>query len=103
MDDLFDILVALFFIGLGIYLIVEAVKFIYKVLLLLFGSIIVIAEKVFATWTFLPPFLSWAVVGFIAVTLLNFAIIESHKLSRPAVKPVLIVLTVLFVFLPAFF
>ncbi|MCP4149662.1 MAG: hypothetical protein GY757_18090 [bacterium] len=77
-------------------------EFLYKVLLLLFSNIIVIAEKLFATWTFLPPFLSWAIVGFLTVTLLYFAIIETGKLSRPALKPLLIVLALLLFLGPVF-
>ncbi len=89
--------------GVLVLIVIGAIlRLIYYLCLLVFTDIIVVADKLLGAWRFLPPYLSWAAVGFISVTLLHFAIKESGKLSRPAVKPVLVVLTILFILLPAF-
>jgi len=99
MDDFWGIIVAIIVIAI----VVEIVKFLYKFLLFVVGNIIALFEIFFGAWKFLPPYVSWAIVGLVTGTLFYFAIIEADKLSRPAVRPILIIIACLFLVIPVLF
>jgi hypothetical protein len=79
-----------YFIYQLLLVIVEFLVNLYTLSLLLSANIIVAGDKMLGTWVIVPPALSWAIVGCIVSTLIHFAVHESRKLSRPAVKPFLI-------------
>lgn len=103
MDDLGGIIGGLIGGLVVLYIIIELLKFLYKVLLYVVGNIIALFDILFGAWKFLPPFMSWAIVGLFTGALLYFAVIEADKLSRPAVRPILIIAACLFLVLPVLF
>lgn len=97
MDDLGGLIVGVIVIGVVIAIVVEIVKFFYYLLLFIFSNIVVLFDNILGGWIFVPPYISWAIVGFAAGTLLYFAVKEAHKLSRPKIRPLLIGITCLFI------
>jgi len=55
-------------------------------------NVLVAGENLLGCWAFLHPVFSWGLMGLILGTCLHFAVMESHRLNRPATKPLLLAL-----------
>jgi len=103
MDDLGGVIGSIVAVIIVIAIVGEILKLLYKILLFVVGNIIALSDIFFGAWKFMPPFVSWAIVGLVTGTLFYFALIEADKLSRPAVRPILIITACLFLVLPVLF
>lgn len=86
MDDIGGLILAVIAIGI----VIAIVKFTYYLAIFLFSNIIVFFDNILGGLIFVPPYISWALVGFMVGTLLYFAVNEAGKLSRPNIRPILI-------------
>jgi hypothetical protein len=96
-DGCVGLIIGILVIGVVIAIVIEIVKLIYYGALFIFSNIVVLFDNILGGWIFVPPYISWAIVGFVAGTLLYFAAKEAHKLSRPKVRPLLIVITCFYI------
>ena len=81
---------AVVIISIVVTVVTAIVVFIYTLILFISANTIVLAEKIFGSWVVFHPSVSWAVMGFTIGSLIYFAIVESPKLNRSNIKPLLI-------------
>jgi len=58
-----------------------------------------IVDKLIGSWLILPPYMSWAAIGFIVGSLVYYAAIENRNINRPEVGSLLILLSCMIVIL----
>lgn len=49
-------------------------------------SVMAFVDQVLGAWGIVPPFVSWALLGFIVVTMIYFAIWEAHRIDIPKTR-----------------
>lgn len=67
-----------------------AIGYAFVALVFVSANVLAAGDKFLGSWAIVPPYISWAAVGFGVGTLTYFAIREADKLSRPVIKPFLI-------------
>lgn len=93
-------LIAIVVIIAAIWIALLALAWVLAVLGFIFTNIFVAGDKILGSLQFVPPFASWAIMGFILGSLLYFAVREAPKLNRPAVQTFLIFMGSLLIFTP---
>jgi hypothetical protein len=73
-----------------IVLIIAVIAFLVVLMLFISVNLLATADKFLGSWTFVPPYVSWALNGFFIGSLSFFAVREAPKLNRPDIQPFII-------------